>query len=123
MAIGTTRNEADIIRVNVLHHLAQGIDHPLLIDNGWDDGTVDVLNEMAHSMPVEWSSHVGHFRQKDLLTNLARQALVRGADWVIPIDADEFWDTRDPVSGRCSKRRAREACRCRWSISSSTAVK
>jgi glycosyltransferase involved in cell wall biosynthesis len=33
------RNEADIIRANLLHHLASGIDHVLVVDNGSTDGT------------------------------------------------------------------------------------
>jgi glycosyltransferase involved in cell wall biosynthesis len=90
-AIGTTRNEADIIRTNVLHHLSQGIDRFLILDNGSTDGTTDLLAELARGFPVEWRRHVGHFRQRELLTRLAREAFVRGADWVISVDADEFW--------------------------------
>jgi glycosyltransferase involved in cell wall biosynthesis len=90
-AIGTTRNEADVIRANVLHHLNQGIDRFLILDNGSVDGTCDVLSELAHSFPVEWKQHIGHFRQRELLTRLAREAFVRGADWVMTVDADEFW--------------------------------
>jgi glycosyltransferase involved in cell wall biosynthesis len=90
-AIGTTRNEADIIRANVLHHLNQGIDRFLILDNGSVDGTCDVLSELAHSFPVEWKQHIGHFRQRELLTRLARETFVRGADWVMTVDADEFW--------------------------------
>ncbi len=90
-AISTTRNEADIIRANVLHHLNQGIDRFLILDNGSADGTGDVLSELARSFPVEWRRHVGHFRQRELLTRLAREAFVRGADWVMSVDADEFW--------------------------------
>jgi hypothetical protein len=90
-AIGTTRNEADIIRTNALHHLSQGIDRFLILDNGSLDGTCDVLSDLARDFPVEWRPHAGHFRQRELLTELAREAFVRGADWVISVDADEFW--------------------------------
>src|SRR5262249_36452615 len=90
-AIGTTRNEADIIRTNVLHHLNQGIDRFLILDNDSVDGTSDVLADLAHDLPVEWRPHLGHFRQHELLTRLAREAFVRGADWVMSVDADEFW--------------------------------
>lgn len=33
------RDEADIIRSNVQYHLAQGIDHVIVADNGSLDGT------------------------------------------------------------------------------------
>jgi hypothetical protein len=90
-AIGTTRNEADVIRTNVLHHLNQGIDRFLILDNGSSDGTSDVLSELAREFPLEWKQHLGHFRQRELLTQLAREAFGRGANWVLSVDADEFW--------------------------------
>src|SRR5262245_2286261 len=89
--IGTTRNEADIIRTNVLHHLNQGIDRFLILDNGSVDGTSDVLADLARDFPLEWRPHLGHFRQDKLLTPLAQEAFVRGADWVMYVDADECW--------------------------------
>jgi hypothetical protein len=33
----------------------------------------------------------GDYRQAEITTELAREAYAKGADWVIPIDADEFW--------------------------------
>jgi hypothetical protein len=85
------RNEADILRVNVLHHLAQGIDRFLIVDNGSTDGTDRVLQELARGGRVHWRRQVGPYRQAEMTTELARQAWRNGADWVIPIDADEFW--------------------------------
>ena len=90
-AIGTVRNEADIIRVNVLHHLSQGIDRFLFLDNGSSDHSASVLCRLSREYPLEWQPSASHFRQNHLLTQLARMAFERGADWVIPIDADEFW--------------------------------
>ena len=90
-AVGTTRNEADIIRANVLHHQSQGVSHFLWLDNGSTDGTTDVLDELRQSVSLEWRLHTDSFRQDVLLTALAREAFVRGADWVLPLDADEFW--------------------------------
>ena len=45
--VGTTRNEADIIATMVRHHLSQGVDGLLLLDNGSTDGTQDVLADLA----------------------------------------------------------------------------
>jgi hypothetical protein len=90
-AVGMVRNEADVVRINVLHHLAQGIDRILLLDNDSSDGTPDVLADLAREHPVEWRSSPGAYRQDRLVTELAHIARAKGADWVIPIDADEFW--------------------------------
>ena len=85
------RNEADIIRVNVLHHLTHGIDHFLIVDNGSSDGTDKILQELSQTGRVQWTRDLGSFRQSEITTDLAREAFLRGADWVLPIDADEFW--------------------------------
>ena len=85
------RNEADIIRVNILHHLAQGVDHFLVVDNGSSDGTVEILTRLAERLPIQWTQYTGPYYQSEIVTELAREAYRRGADWVIPVDADEFW--------------------------------
>src|SRR5215217_4008881 len=86
------RNEVDIIRTNVLYHLSLGLDQLLIIDNGSSDGTDRVLRELSQKDPrVRWTRDEGLWRAGDLFTRLARQAYREGADWVVPIDADEFW--------------------------------
>lgn len=85
------RNEADILAINVAHHLALGIDHFLIADNGSSDGTDRVLEELAAGGRLRWTKADGPFRQSEITTALAREAFLRGADWVVPIDADEFW--------------------------------
>jgi len=85
------RNEADILRTNLLHHLAQGIDRFLVVDNGSTDGTDRVLRELAGDGRVRWTRDEGPYRQGEITTELAREAFGGGADWVLPIDADEFW--------------------------------
>ena len=85
------RNEVDIIRINILHHLALGIDHFLIVDNGSSDGTDLVLQELSQNPCVRWTRYNGLFWQSKITTELAREAYLRGADWVVPIDADEFW--------------------------------
>ena len=85
------RNEVDLIRVNLLHHLASGVDHLLVADNGSTDGTFAVLEEFAATRRVHVISRPGPFHQAETATELAREAFLRGARWVLPIDADEFW--------------------------------
>ena len=90
-AIGTTRNEVDLVAINLQHHCAQGIDSFLIRDNGSTDGTQDELSRLSKHLPLEWSQYKGPFLQDRLLSDLAVEAFHRGADWVIPVDADEFW--------------------------------
>lgn len=90
-AVMMVRNEADILRLNLLYHLACGIDQILIIDNGSTDGTAAILQEFAPTRRVHVFSRPGPFRQADTTTEFAREAFLRGARWVVPIDADEFW--------------------------------
>ena len=94
-AIGTTRNEVDLVAINLQHHCAQGIDSFLIRDNGSTDGTQDELSRLSKHLPLEWSQYKGPFLQDRLLSDLAVEAFHRGADWVIPVDADEFWHVPD----------------------------
>jgi len=90
----TVRNEEDILRINVLYHLATGIDRFLIVDNGSEDATATVLRELGRDPRVLWSTDPTEYRQPERLTEMALEALRRGAAWVVPIDADEFWYVR-----------------------------
>ena len=46
---------------------------------------------LAEDLPILVASEVGPMYQSDRTTRLARYATWLGADWVLPIDADEFW--------------------------------
>ena len=85
------RDEVDIIRLCVLHHLALGCERILALDNGSSDGTSTVLRRLAARVPLSWSSDRGTYRQDEFVTGLAEDARRIGADWILPLDADEFW--------------------------------
>ena len=85
------RNEADILRVNLRHHLAAGIDRFLVVDNGSSDGSDQILQELSRDGRVKWTRDEGKYCQAEITTELAREAHAQCADWVITIDADEFW--------------------------------
>jgi hypothetical protein len=87
------RNEADIIRHSLEFHLAQGVDHFVIMDHGSEDETVEIVREYADRglAHLFHQSDPGH-RQSVWVTAMARRAaLDLGADWVINSDADEFW--------------------------------
>ncbi len=85
------RNEADVIETNLRHHFTNVIDEAIVLDNGSTDGTLELVAELARDLPIQLSSEVGPIYQSDRMTRLARLATLEGADWVLPIDADEFW--------------------------------
>jgi glycosyltransferase involved in cell wall biosynthesis len=90
------RDEADIIRSNVEYHLAQGIDHVVVTDNGSVDGTVDILVDLARSGRVTLEHEApADFSQHRWVTQMARRAAGEfRADWVINADADELFVSR-----------------------------
>jgi hypothetical protein len=92
--ISVVRNEVDVVRVSVLHHLWLGLERILVIDNGSSDGTGRVLADLARTHPVAWRRDESEFDQSGMLTTLAREAWRAGATWIVPFDADEFWWSR-----------------------------
>jgi glycosyltransferase involved in cell wall biosynthesis len=89
--VSMVRNEASIIGTNVLYHLSMGFDRILVVDNGSEDGTDRVLQRLGRDPRVRWTRNSGGFQQGKVFTQLAREAFVEGADWVAPVDADDFW--------------------------------
>jgi hypothetical protein len=89
------RNEVDVLETNLRHHFANVIDEAIVVDNGSTDGTLELLGDLAEDMPLQVASEVGHSYQGDRVTRMARFATQQGADWVLPIDADEFWVATD----------------------------
>ncbi|HEY6472532.1 MAG TPA: glycosyltransferase family 2 protein, partial [Acidimicrobiales bacterium] len=85
------RNEVDVIETNLRHHLATVLDEAIVLDNGSTDGTLQIVARLAEELPIQVASEVGPIYQSDRTTRLARYAVWQGADWVLPIDADEFW--------------------------------
>jgi len=74
----------------------------LIVDNGSTDGTLELLCHLAGALPITVVSDPDSFRQPEIVTRMAQQAARDGADWVLPIDADEFWAVADgnPLKSR-----------------------
>lgn len=85
------RDAVDLVRACVLHSLSLGLERLLIVDNGSTDGTQAVLARLARRHPVRWTVHQRRFRMDEVVTSLVHDAARLGADWVVPIDVDEFW--------------------------------
>ncbi len=94
VAVSVVKNEADIIEAFVRHTVAW-TDHHLIFDHDSTDGTREILQALqAEGLPVSLfrDDQPGHLQQarSNHLTRLAAQA--HAADWILPLDADEFLD-------------------------------
>ena len=87
------RNEQDVIAENILFHHRQGVDAFIVMDNLSSDATVQIVRDLAHSIPIELRHQQDDtYNQTVWVTEMARAAAAgHGADWVINNDADEFW--------------------------------
>jgi hypothetical protein len=91
VAVMVVRNEADLLPINIRYHAAQGIAEFRIVDNGSSDATLDRLRELAQTVRIRWTRDDGPYHQSAMATQLAVDAARAGADWIVPIDADEFW--------------------------------
>ena len=92
LGVSLVRDEEDIVALNLLFHLSLGLDEILVVDNGSNDATPQILRKLARRTgKVKWTREDGPYRQPELTTGLAQEAARRGATWVMAIDADEFW--------------------------------
>tara|TARA_R110002049_G_scaffold44333_3_gene129877 strand:- start:123881 stop:124759 length:879 start_codon:yes stop_codon:yes gene_type:complete len=87
------RDEEDIIADNLRFHFEGGVDEAIVLDNASDDGTRDILSDLAKQYPIRIMDEPGRdFSQGRWMTRLATIARDDlGADWIVPNDADEFW--------------------------------
>nr|NQU93214.1 glycosyltransferase family 2 protein [Bacteroidota bacterium] len=91
------RDEEDIIRENILFHLACGVDFFIVMDHKSKDATPTILKEFEAKGLLHYIYEPGEgHHQSERVTRMARMAYTMyNADWVINNDADEFWYPAD----------------------------
>jgi hypothetical protein len=92
VGISTVKNEADIIEAMVRHNLAY-VDRLVVVDNGSTDGTLDVLRSLSRErlpLDVLEDGTPGKYQSRQLTSIMRKQAVEYGAEWIFPLDADEF---------------------------------
>ena len=91
-AVSMVRNEADIVEAFVRHYLSI-LDGIAVIDHGSVDATMPILQQLvAERLPlVVLASDTPGYLQEQITTAAARRVFAEtGADFVFPLDADEF---------------------------------
>lgn len=111
VAVSIVKNEADIIEAFVRHTLAW-VDHHLVFDHESSDGTRAILHQLqAEGLPLTLfgDDSPGHRQQarSNYLTRLAAEKY--GADWILPLDADEILCGPDRAALEQALARAPEA--------------
>lgn len=86
------RDEIDVVLFSLLHHLQfVGLDRIIVGDNGSTDGSREALLRLERRQPrVHVLDMPGDFDQAARVNAMYQIALDLGADWVVPLDADEF---------------------------------
>src|SRR5258708_35691131 len=90
--IGTllVRDEEDIVIECIEHHLRHGIDGFIITDNNSEDSTLELVSKHPAALIV-YKETANTYEQSKWVTRMARDAYDIKADWVVNIDADEFW--------------------------------
>lgn len=91
-AVSMVRDESDVIAGTLRHMAEELVDGIIVADNRSVDGTRDILTDLRRDLPlVVLDDPDPAYLQSDKMTFLARQAVERGATWIVPFDADELW--------------------------------
>lgn len=91
-SVSMVRNEVDIVEAFVRHN-ATIVNGMAILDHGSSDGTLEILTALVREgLPVRLvESAVPGYLQEEITTSLAREVFgTTAADFVIPLDADEF---------------------------------
>jgi hypothetical protein len=84
------RNEEDIIGRNLAHHLSQGVTNFIVTLNCCTDKTKQIVEKFPEVAEIIEEPEDAHDQSK-WVTRMARMACKLKPDWIVHLDADEFW--------------------------------
>lgn len=94
LAILCVRNEAAFLLEWLAHHRATGFDDFLVFSNDCTDGTDVMLDRLAEMGLLTHVRNAGPYDKGGIqftaLKAAAKMAQVKRADWILPLDVDEF---------------------------------
>ena len=96
-AVMMVKDELDVLPFVLDHLIAEGLDGFYIADNMSTDGTREMLARYAETVPnffVIDDLEPGYYQQQKMNTWI-RQAVELGAEYILPIDADEIWYATD----------------------------
>jgi glycosyltransferase involved in cell wall biosynthesis len=97
-ALLMVKNEIDVIEANIRYLQSQDIDEIFIADNLSTDGTYETIQKIkwreSHKITLIRDDEVGYY-QSAKMNSWSRECFQMGADYVIPIDADEIWYSLD----------------------------
>ncbi len=90
------KNEDDVIEENIKFHLANGVDFIIATNNNSTDGTRNILLKYQELGKLELIDETAdNFNQVAWVNKMIEIAKNKyKADWIMNIDADEFWYSR-----------------------------
>jgi hypothetical protein len=95
IGIAKVRNEADIIEAFVRHY-SRICSHMIIVVHRSLDNTMQILERLRAegiSLEIRTDTRAAH-RHGEVMTELLQDVLSE-ADWILPLDADEFLQTED----------------------------
>ncbi len=95
LGIAMVKNEQDSIEAFVRHNLRY-LDHLVVVDNGSIDGTRAILTQLGAELPrllLAEEEEFGYNQSERMTRWLHEYQGIYAADFVLPLDADEFLDT------------------------------
>jgi glycosyltransferase involved in cell wall biosynthesis len=84
------KDEEDIIGANIEHHINQGVTHFIVTNNRSKDKTRQIVEKYPEVVEIIDEEGEDH-NQSAWVTKMARMACKLDPEWIIHLDADEFW--------------------------------
>lgn len=84
------RDEEDILEDMLSHTLSEGVTHIFATDNASRDNTRHILARHPEVVDIHYSDDMTH-NQETHTTRMAIKACALKPDWIVHLDADEFW--------------------------------